>query len=45
MDPKAKQNLWLHKIDNSMINTMNVIDENTVLVSTMDGKVTLLQAK
>ncbi len=44
IDPKTKQNIWLHKIDNSMINTMNVIDANTLLVSTMDGKVTLLRA-
>ena len=44
-DPKTKQNLWAHKIDNSMINTVNVIDGKNVLVSTMDGKVTLLQAK
>lgn len=43
IDPKTKQNIWLHKIDNSMINTMNVIDGNNLLVSTMDGKVTLLR--
>jgi outer membrane protein assembly factor BamB/predicted phosphodiesterase len=44
-DLKTKQNLWMHKIDNSMVNTVNVIDEKTVLVSTMDGKVTLLKSK
>ncbi|TKC10587.1 metallophosphoesterase [Pedobacter polaris] len=44
-DPKTRQNLWAHKIDNSMVNTVNVIDGKNVLVSTMDGKVTLLQAK
>jgi outer membrane protein assembly factor BamB/predicted phosphodiesterase len=44
IDPKTRQNLWLHKIDNSMINTMRVINKN-ILVSTMDGKVTLLQAQ
>ncbi len=42
-DPKTKQNIWLHKIDNSMINTVNVIDGKNLLVSTMDGKVTLLK--
>ncbi|RZK54480.1 MAG: metallophosphoesterase [Pedobacter sp.] len=44
-DPKTKQNLWGHKIDNSMVNTVNVIDGKTVLVSTMDGKVTLLKSR
>ncbi|MBB2145207.1 PQQ-binding-like beta-propeller repeat protein [Pedobacter sp. LMG 31464] len=44
-DPKTKQNLWAHKIDNSMINTINVIDGKNILVSTMDGKVTILQSK
>ncbi|RZL50269.1 MAG: metallophosphoesterase [Pedobacter sp.] len=44
-DPKTKQTLWAHKIDNSMVNTINVIDGKNVLASTMDGKVTLLQAK
>ncbi|MBC7614571.1 MAG: PQQ-binding-like beta-propeller repeat protein [Pedobacter sp.] len=41
-DAKTHQNLWLHKIDNSMINTINPIDGKNSLVSTMDGKVTLL---
>lgn len=44
-DPQTKQRLWAHKIDNSMVNTVNVIDGKTVLVSTMDGKVTLLKSK
>jgi outer membrane protein assembly factor BamB len=43
IDPKNQKTLWGHKIDNSMINTVNVIDGNTVLVSTMDGKVALLK--
>jgi outer membrane protein assembly factor BamB/predicted phosphodiesterase len=41
-DAKTHQNLWLHKIDNSMINTINPIDDKQIIVSTMDGKVTLL---
>lgn len=45
IDPKAKQIIWAHKIDHSMINTVNVIDSKNILVSTMDGKVTLLQQK
>ncbi|WP_199117411.1 PQQ-binding-like beta-propeller repeat protein [Pedobacter sp. ASV28] len=43
VDPKAKTILWAHKIDNAMVNTVNVIDDNTLLVSTMDGKVAILK--
>jgi outer membrane protein assembly factor BamB/predicted MPP superfamily phosphohydrolase len=40
----AKQKVaWAHKIDNSMVNTVNVIDKKNLIVSTMDGKVVLLQ--
>ncbi len=42
-DAKTHQNVWLHKIDNSMINTINPIDNKNIVVSTMDGKVTLLR--
>jgi outer membrane protein assembly factor BamB/predicted MPP superfamily phosphohydrolase len=42
-DAKTQQNLWAHKIDNSMINTVNPISGKSILVSTMDGKVSLLQ--
>lgn len=34
---------WAHKIDNSMVNTVRVIKKRNVIVSTMDGKVALLQ--
>lgn len=44
-DPKKQQSLWAHKIDNSMINTVNVIDSKNILVSTMDGKIALLQSR
>lgn len=44
-DPKKKETLWAHKIDNSMINTVNVIDDKNVLVSTMDGKVSILRSE
>ncbi len=30
---------WVHKIDNSMVNTVNVVDKKNVIASTMDGKV------
>ncbi|MDQ6757089.1 MAG: hypothetical protein M3004_09145, partial [Bacteroidota bacterium] len=34
---------WAYKIDNSMVNTVKVIDKKNIIVSTMDGKVALLQ--
>ena len=34
---------WIHKIDNSMVNTVNVIDKNHVIAATMDGKVELIE--
>lgn len=43
IDPKNKQMLWAHKIDNSMVNTFKVIDDKTLAVSTMDGKVAILK--
>lgn len=45
VDPVARKTLWAHKIDNSMVNTFKVIDDKTLLVSTMDGKVTLITEK
>lgn len=43
ISPKEKKTLWAYKIDNSMANTFKVVDAKTLLVSTMDGKVTLIQ--
>jgi outer membrane protein assembly factor BamB len=42
LDPQV---LWKYKIDNSMVNTVNVIDSKHVIASTMDGKVCLLAAQ
>lgn len=42
IDPTLRKILWIHKIDNSMINTVRVIDTHRIVVSTMDGKVALL---
>lgn len=44
IDPKEKSTIWAHKIDNSMINTVNVVDGKNILVSTMDGKVIWLKS-
>lgn len=44
-DPFSQKTVWAHKVDNSMINTVNVISKNAVLLATMDGVVTLLKVK
>ncbi|RYZ22496.1 MAG: metallophosphoesterase, partial [Sphingobacteriales bacterium] len=44
-DPLAPKLLWAHKIDNSMVNTVNVLSDDTTLVATMDGVVTLLKTR
>jgi outer membrane protein assembly factor BamB len=44
IDPGTRSKVWAHKIDNSMVNTVRVIDRNTVLATTMDGKIALLKA-
>jgi len=42
IDPSAQKTLWAYKIDNSMVNTVNVINGKKLIASTMDGKVALL---
>lgn len=41
-DLKNQKTVWVHKINNSMVNSVNVVDGKNVLVSTMDGKVSWL---
>jgi outer membrane protein assembly factor BamB len=43
IDPQEKKILWAHKIDNSMVNTVRVLDSGDIIASTMDGKVVRLQ--
>jgi len=45
INPTLQKTLWAHKIDNSMVNTVNVIDDKNILVSTMDGRVTILESQ
>jgi len=40
--PKPRIN-WAYKIDNSMVNTINVIDEFNIVAATMDGKVVFIK--
>ncbi|MFT3825530.1 MAG: PQQ-binding-like beta-propeller repeat protein [Chitinophagaceae bacterium] len=43
IDPVLQKVIWAHKIDNSMVNTVRVLDKNNLVVATMDGKVVLLK--
>jgi outer membrane protein assembly factor BamB len=45
IDPKERKVIWAHKIDNSMVNTVRVLDKKHIIASTMDGKVALLEVK
>lgn len=43
INTSSQKIIWAYKIDNSMVNTVNVLDNRQVIASTMDGKVCLLQ--
>ncbi len=43
IDVKQKKIAWAYKIDNSMVNTLNILNKKNIIASTMDGKITLLQ--
>jgi len=43
INPVTQKIVWAHKIDNSMVNIVRVIDQQHVIVSTMDGKLALLE--
>jgi outer membrane protein assembly factor BamB len=45
VDAAAQKIEWAYKIDNSMVNTVQVIDKKNIIAATMDGKVMLLQEK
>lgn len=42
INPGTQQIVWAHKIDNSMVNTVQVLNRNKVVATTMDGKLVLL---
>lgn len=44
VDPLKKQVAWAYKIDNSMVNTVRVLNKRRLVVSTMDGKIVLIDA-
>lgn len=39
INPATQKLVWQHKIDNSMVNTVRLIDAHSLIASTMDGKV------
>lgn len=43
VDPDKKKLNWSYKIDNSMVNTVNVLDKHHLTAATMDGKIVLLK--
>lgn len=43
IDPSTQKVIWRYKIDNSMVNTINVVNKHTIVASTMDGKVAVLK--
>lgn len=45
IDPENRKHLWTNRIDNSMVNTVNAISGKQLIVSTMDGKIALLETK
>lgn len=45
IDPVKQEKKWVFKIDNSMVNTVNMINSQQIIAATMDGKVTLLEVK
>ncbi|OQP67718.1 outer membrane protein assembly factor BamB family protein [Niastella populi] len=45
IDPATQKINWEYKLDNSMVNTVRVLDKKHVVASTMDGKVALLEVK
>ena len=45
INPLTRQRVWSFKIDNSMVNTVNIINAQLLIASTMDGKVALLETR
>lgn len=43
INPSTKAVVWQHKLDNSMVNTVRIIDNHSLVAATMDGKMAVLQ--
>ncbi len=44
IDPVNRTIVWAHKIDNSMVNTVRVINKYRLVAATMDGKLVLIKS-
>jgi outer membrane protein assembly factor BamB len=45
VDPKTQLTKWAHKVDNSMVNTVRVLNKRDLVVTTMDGRLLRLRFK
>ena len=45
VNPRQQKVAWKYKLDNSMVNTVRALSSRQLVVSTMDGKVSLLQVQ
>ncbi|MCP9199266.1 PQQ-binding-like beta-propeller repeat protein [Gramella sp. GC03-9] len=45
VDPDKQELVWKFKIDNSMVNTVNIIKDGRLLAATMDGKIVMLDGR
>jgi uncharacterized protein YbbC (DUF1343 family)/outer membrane protein assembly factor BamB/predicted phosphodiesterase len=43
INSKNQEHNWSYKIDNSMVNTVNVIGSNNLVAATMDGQIVMLK--
>ena len=44
IDAATQKVVWKYKVDNSMVNTVNLLKSDELLASTMDGKLALLES-
>ena len=45
VDPKTQLVKWAHKVDNSMVNTVRVLNKRDLVITTMDGRLLRLRYK
>lgn len=45
VNPKIPEKSWSYKLDNSMVNTVRVLNGHQLIAATMDGKVALLETQ
>lgn len=45
IDPVKRKLSWIRKMDNSMVNTVQVLNGHQLVAATMDGKISLIESK